>query len=227
MNPNTSDIHCHLLPGVDDGFRRSEDSLTAMQRMVAAGCREIIFTPHMNPDVFTGVTEQQHRDVYAQFRQLIPQEWGLTTHLAAEYMVVNGFHDRVARQADTLSVFPDRSILIEMSYYYRSRDLEQTIFELNMAGLKPILAHPERYLYMAGTLTDFDRIAESGCRMQMNMMSLTGRYGPESMKIMDYLLKRGLYSFMATDLHALPQLDQLLAFKPGFFMRRRLRTLIR
>ena len=219
----TSDIHNHLLPGVDDGFRDPADSLAAMSKMAEFGCTDFVFTPHMNPDVFPDMTEARHREVYDEFCSHLPRIPAVTTHLAAEYMVVKGFEQRVSSRADELHIFPDRSILIEMSYYYRSQNLEQTLFELNMAGLKPILAHPERYLYMADSLGDFDKIVGMGCRLQLNLMSLTGQYGRESMKILDHLLSHGMYSFMATDLHSLAQLDRILDFKPGFFLKRKLR----
>lgn len=222
MKLPVKDIHCHLLPGVDDGFQHASDSLNALSRMAESGCRELVFTPHLNPDVYPGVAESRHREVYEVFREQIPAELGITTSLAAEYMVVNGFEDRVSSRADELLTYSDGSILVEMSYYYRSKNLEQVLFELNMAGLNPILAHPERYLYMADSLSDFDRIVEMGCRLQMNIMSLTGTYGRQSLCILDYLLKRDMYSFIATDLHSLNQLDRILAYKPGFFQRLKL-----
>ena len=190
--------------------------------MAKAGCRDFVFTPHMNPDVYPDVGESRHREVYEEFSRKIPVEWNVSTALAAEYMVVNGFENRAANEADRLLTYADGSILIEMSYYFRSKNLEQTIFELNMAGLKPILAHPERYLYMAESLGEFDRIVEMGCRLQMNLMSVTGKYGPDSIKILTHLLKHGMYSFCATDLHSLHQLESILSFKPGFMMRHRL-----
>lgn len=219
MKLPVKDIHCHLLPGVDDGFQNATDSLCALSRIAESGCREVVFTPHLNPDVYPGVTESRHREVYENFRERIPAELGISTSLAAEYMVVNGFENRVSSRADELLTYPDGSILVEMSYYYRSNNLEQTLFELNMAGLKPILAHPERYLYMSECLSDFDRIVEMGCRLQMNIMSLTGIYGYQSIGILEYLLKRDMYSFIATDLHSLNQLDRILAYKPGFLQR--------
>lgn len=216
------DIHNHLLPGVDDGFRHTSDSLKAIERMVSAGCRNFIFTPHMNPDVYPDINEMRHREVYEEFSNKIPEGWNVRTSLAAEYMIVNGFEERVSSRADELLKYEDGSILVEMSYYFRSPNLEQTLFELNMAGLKPILAHPERYVYMVSSLGDFDRIADMGCRFQMNLMSVTGKYGTDSLVILNYLLKRGLYSFTATDLHSLTQLDGILNFRPGFLQRYRL-----
>jgi protein-tyrosine phosphatase len=201
------DIHNHLLPGVDDGFRKAEDSLEAIKRMAEEGCKQIVFTPHMNPDVYPDESEEHFRQVYDEFTAQIPAEWGVETWLAAEYMIVKDFQDRASSKE--LLAYKDGSILIEMSYYFKSENLEETVFALNTEGYKPILAHPERYLYMADSLRDFDRLRDMGCRFQMNRLSLSGIYGGESLKIMDYLLSRGMYDFMATDLHTLSQLDRL------------------
>lgn len=214
MNLNNKDIHNHILPGVDDGFREVASSIEALRRMSGNGCREIIFTPHMNPDVYPDENEEHFREVYDAFKEQIPSELGLATGLAAEYMVVNGFERRCADHADELLTYPDGSILIEMSYYFRSRNLENAIFELQMAGLQPILAHPERYLYMADKLNEFDMLHDMDCRFQMNMMSLTGCYGRASLHILNYIKKKGWYDFSATDLHSLEQLDRILSAKP-------------
>ena len=201
------DIHNHLLPGVDDGFRHAEDSLKAIKRMADQGCKEIVFTPHMNPDVYPDENEAHFRQVYDDFITRIPADWGVGTWLAAEYMVVKDFQKRAADKE--LLTYKGGSILIEMSYYYLSENIEETVFALTTEGHRPILAHPERYLYMADNLHKFDRLRDMGCRFQMNRLSLTGIYGGESLKILDYLLSRGMYDFMATDLHTLSQLDKL------------------
>ena len=220
----STEIHCHLLPGVDDGFRNEESSLHAIGKMVEAGTKAIVFTPHLNPDVYPEMNESLLREVYSSFREKLPV--GLKSHLAAEYMVVNGFDERVAQHPETLLTFPDDSILVEMSYYFRSPNLEQTIFNLNMAGLHPILAHPERYLYMSDCLADFDKLADMGCRFQMNMMSLTGKYGKASLRILKYLLGKGMYSFMATDLHSNPQLDTILGSRVPLTLRKAVGRLV-
>lgn len=220
MKIRDADIHNHLLPGVDDGFRNIEDSLKAIKRMAEAGCREFVFTPHMNPDVYPDVGETIHREAYEVLRQRIPSEWGITTALAAEYMVVNGFEDRVSSRADELLVYSDGSILIEMSYYYRSPNLERAVFELNMAGLKPIIAHPERYSYMVDCLEDFSSLYDKGCRFQINYLSLTGTYGKSSIKILNYLRKNGMCDFFSSDLHSLTQLDRILDSRIIFPLRK-------
>ena len=222
----TRDIHNHLLPGVDDGFRNAEDSIRAIQTMVQNGVREIVFTPHMNPDVYPSESESHFREVFSTFQPQVktlvsrlstldsrPSTLDPQLHLAAEYMVVKDFERRVSDHADELLTYPNGSILIEMSYMYRSRNFEDVIFELGMAGITPIVAHPERYLYMADQLGDFDHWVDMGAKLQMNYLSLTGQYGEASLKILRHLLKHGLYSFIATDLHFLSQLDRILTTK--------------
>ena len=217
MKLSSFDIHNHLLPGLDDGFADAADSLEAIRRMAAGGCRDFVFTPHLNPEIFPKLSESRLKEAYDSFVPSIPAEWGVKTALAAEYMVVGGFEERISSASDELLTFPDGSILIEMSVFFRSANLEKVIFELNMAGLKPILAHPERYTYLAGNMDCFDKLQDIGCRFQLNMLSATGAYGPASVKIMRYILGRGMYSFVSSDLHSLSQLDRILSYNPGIF----------
>lgn len=212
------DIHCHLLPGVDDGFKTADESIVAINTMLENGVKEFVFTPHMNPDVYPNESEAHFREVYESFKEQINCQLSIvncpfSTALAAEYMVVKGFEQRAADHADELLTYPDGSILIEMSYMYRSRNFEDAIFELVMAGLKPIVAHPERYLYMVDSLGEIDHWVDMGARLQLNLLSLTGQYGAASVRIMEHLLKHGLYSFVATDLHSNAQLTRILETK--------------
>lgn len=179
----------------------------------------------MNPDVYPETNEELFREVFSRFSAEIPAEWGVDVSLAAEYMIVPGFEKRVVNEADRLLAYPDKSILVEMSYRFKSQNLEKALFELGMAGFKPILAHPERYTYLASSLEVFERWQDMGCRFQMNLLSTSGAYGPESLQILQHLLSHGMYSFVATDLHSVDQLERILAVKPGFFLRRKLKGL--
>lgn len=217
LQVNSTDIHNHLLPGVDDGFRTEEESLEAIRILSEAGVKEFVFTPHINPDVFPDGNEGKMRLAYEKFLPLLPSE--LKTSLAAEYMICGGFEENVAKRSGSLLCYGDKSILVEMSLFYRSQNLESALFELQMAGFKPILAHPERYLYMTGCLEEFDRLHENGCRFQLNYISFTGAYGLGSMRIIRYLIKRGYCDFIATDLHSLAQLDKILTGRPSFFLK--------
>lgn len=204
------EVHCHILPGVDDGFRSEKESIIAVERLHKAGVREIVFTPHMNPDVYPDMHEAELKRVYAEFDPKLAH-LGIKTSLAAEYMVVKDFEYRATDKE--LLAYPDGSILIEQSYYFPSQNLEDAVFALTSNGYKPILAHPERYLYMAGSLHEFEKLHDMGCRFQLNWLSLTGMYGDASMRILKHILNKGWYSFVATDLHSLHQLDRIERIK--------------
>ena len=212
------DIHNHLLPGVDDGFATAEESLEAIRGLSAAGVGELVFTPHINPDVYPGNDENRMRRAYGEFRPQLPD--GVKTSLAAEYMICGGFEKDIAKRAGGLLCYEDRSILVELSYFFRSPNLEDALFELQMAGFKPILAHPERYLYMADRLEEFDRLHENGCRFQLNYISFAGVYGRDSVRIIRYLARRGHCDFLSTDLHSLSQLERILTGDISLLLRK-------
>jgi len=196
----TSEYHCHILPGVDDGARTVEESITILSDMIRAGYRHVRLTPHMNPDIFPDNTEELIRKRYEAFASSLPEEIAssLSLSLGGEYMITPGFHGRDA--ADLLP-FDEGKILIEMSYMYPSRNLEDAIFNITSSGYTPVLAHPERYLYMADRPDKFERYREMGCEFQLNILSLKGVYGPASEKIMDRLLAGGMYTYMGSDTH--------------------------
>lgn len=100
MRIRAVDIHNHLLPGVDDGFATAEESLEAIRRLLEAGVGELVFTPHINPDVYPGNDEDRMRRVYEEFRPLLPE--GVKTSLAAEYMICADFEKDIAKRAGGL-----------------------------------------------------------------------------------------------------------------------------
>ena len=204
------DRHNHLLPCVDDGFRSVEASLAAIKRMSDEGWSEFVFTPHINRELFPSTDETLLRKVYSEFSARIPGDWNVKTALAAEYMCVDGLERRVSEDPESFLRYPDGSILVEMSYYFRSKNFETVLFELKQAGITPVIAHPERYPYMADDLAGIEHWCNMGCKLQLNWMSLAGVYGPQSVEILSFLLSQNLYSYVVSDLHSLSQLDRIL-----------------
>lgn len=196
----TTDWHCHLLAGVDDGVRKISDSERILREMKAAGVTTVVHTPHFNPEIFPSNTEESIRDAFNRYVDALPPDCldGMNISLAGEYMVVNGFENR--NMSGLLQIEPGK-VLIEMSYMYPSATMEQTIFNICMAGLTPVIAHPERYLYYADKLETYDRLADMGALFQLNLLSLSGCYGRASVRILEYLLGKGMYSYAGTDTH--------------------------
>jgi tyrosine-protein phosphatase YwqE len=88
-----------------------------------------------------------------------------------------------------------------MSYLAPSPNFESVIFELRMMGLTPILAHPERYSYFHRSFEQYDRFKELGCKLQVNLLSLSGGYGPDVKKAAEKLFKKQMVDFVGTDMH--------------------------
>ena len=196
----TSDWHCHVLAGVDDGVKEIAESVSILQSMKESGMRKVMLTPHMNPEIFPDNTEDSLKARFAGFMESLPDDLksGLDISLAAEYMVIDGFDSR--NPSELLQVDKGK-VLIEMSYYYPSQNMEDSIFNLTSAGITPVIAHPERYLYLADNLKVFERYHDMGAEFQCNLLSLKGVYGPASVKILEFIMGKGWYAYTGSDTH--------------------------
>ena len=190
-----TDWHCHLLPGVDDGIRDMADTLTLLRRYEEEGLREVWFTPHIMEDMpnTTAALRERFAEVQAAYKGT------LTLHLAAENMLDTLFEERL-EAGDVLPIGEAGDmLLVETSYFTAPYDLWGVLRRVQSAGFHPLLAHPERYLYM--TPADYDRLHEMGVRLQLNLPALGGAYNSESKARAKRLLQLGYYSFKGTDTH--------------------------
>lgn len=200
------DCHCHILPGVDDGVRNVEDSLKILSAYHDAGVSEVWLTPHVMEDCPNAPDTLRERFEYLK---TAIDEKGVEVpvlHLAAENMMDGLFSDRLA-QNDVLVHFP-RHLLVETSYYNPPFDLDGILSSVRSKGYFPILAHPERYLYMADK--DYENLKSDGVKFQLNLSSLVGFYGNTARKKALKLLSRGYYDYTGTDLHRYSMLEAYL-----------------
>ena len=198
-----TDWHSHILPGVDDGFRSMKDSLEALSRYESLGISEVWLTPHVMEDVPNATEVLKNR-----FSELCDAYKGaLRLHLAAEYMMDSLFERRL-RDRDLLPLGTGgKHLLVETSYFNPPAGLVEILKSIKTAGYFPVLAHPERYMYM--DMEDYSALMDSGVRLQLNLCSLVGMYGKEVQKKAFRLLRKGYFSIVGTDLHRLSQLDFL------------------
>lgn len=189
-----TDWHCHILPGVDDGIRTMEDSLEALRWYESQGVREVWFTPHVMEDIPN--TPDQLR---ARFEELKAAYDGpVYLHLAAENMLDPLFEDRL----ETGEVLPiDEYLLVETSYFNPPFDMDAMLERVKEKGFRPLLAHPERYVYM--NWNDYARLHANGVSFQLNLPSLIGAYGPDARRKAVRLLKARWYTRTGSDLHRL------------------------
>ena len=200
------DYHCHILPGVDDGVRNLEKSLAALSFYEEAGVSEVWLTPHIMEDYYN-----ETYNLRQGFRKLRAAYNGpLVLHLASENMLDSTFEQRF-HDDDLLTMGDGTHLLVETSYFNPPIHLYQTLKEISRHGLFPVLAHPERYLYM--TVKDYDRLKDMGVKFQLSLMSLAGVYGDEAAVKARHLLWEGKYDFYGSDLHRLSVFRKALTAK--------------
>lgn len=199
-----TDVHSHILPGVDDGSPDMTTSLELLRYMERLGFRKVWLTPHIMEDYRTSNERLQQR-----FGELKAAYTGsLELGLASEYMMDAAFTDRLKGKVLPIGV---KYLLVETSYMYPPSGLHDILMEVWNAGFHPVIAHPERYLYMDEA--DYRVLKEKGYHFQLNLMSLSGYYGKRPKQVSEKLLQQGMYDLVGSDLHHLeryqPMLDAL------------------
>ena len=192
-----TDHHSHILPGVDDGVKKMEVSLKVLERYEQIGIAEVWCTPHVMEDI-PNTTE----GLKSRFAELQEAYQGpIKLHLAAEYMMDALFEERLG-QGDLLTLGDDGDqLLVETSYFNPPMDLDGILRRIKQKGLHPMLAHPERYVYMRKDR--YKELKDNNIRFQLNLSSLAGAYGPEAKDKALWMLKQGYYDIAGSDLHSL------------------------
>jgi tyrosine-protein phosphatase YwqE len=199
------DMHSHLLPGIDDGSAAVEDSLAFMKGLQELGFKKFITTPHIMADLYPNTPAT----IQAAFDKL-KQAGGndLPLRPAAEYMLDDSFAV-LLNQGVQLRCIHENTVLVEFSFVTAPLDFKEKFFNLQMSGYQPLLAHPERYLYLSGNKTVYDELKSAGCQFAVNLLSFTGYYGKGSTELAQYLFKKDYIDYLGTDLHHQRHLDAL------------------
>lgn len=195
MTAGWTDWHCHVLPGVDDGIPELEDSLKVLEYYESCGVKQVWLTPHIMQDVPNETSALKER--FAELREAYSGPVAL--HLASENMLDSLFKERLA--ARDLLPLGEGHLLVETSYFSPPMDLWELLENIKSAGFWPVLAHPERYVYMGPG--DYSRLVGMGVELQLNLPSLAGSYGKEAQAKALWILKKGWYGRSGSDLHRL------------------------
>lgn len=193
------DLHSHFIPGIDDGAATMEQSVELLRTFQDIGYRKVITSPHVMSDFYRNTPEiilSGLEDV----RKAIAAE-GLTIEIeaAAEYYTDLGFEELIEQK--NLLTFGDNYVLFELPFISEPPILKKVVFEMQMNGYKPVLAHPERYSFWYKNFENFQDIRDRGVLFQLNINSLTGHYSPETKKIAERLIKEGMIEFLGSDCH--------------------------
>ncbi|AWH86960.1 histidinol phosphatase [Flavobacterium album] len=188
-----------MLPGIDDGATDEENSLTLINTLKGYGFSQFITTPH----VLTGVwnnTKQGITTKEASTKDFLGKK-DITNPFkaAAEYLIDDTFQKLL--KAEELLTLKDNYVLVEMSYLNPPMQLYDVIFELQLAGYKPVLAHPERYMFYHFKEEEYKKLKRAGCLFQINLLSVTGYYGRPVFDICKKLLDNNMIDFAGSDVH--------------------------
>lgn len=193
------DIHSHLLFGIDDGAKTSEDTKFLLESMLAMGFGKIITTPHTTPYIWDN-TKDMIVDRYEEVKVVLPElTKSVSLRVASEYLMDDSFSKRI--QSERLLTLQGDYVLVEMSYINPPIQLFDILFELKSAGYQIVLAHPERYNFYHNNLEIYKKLKKVGCLFQLNLLSVTGYYGAKVAETAEYLLKSAMIDFVGSDIH--------------------------
>lgn len=196
---NHVDIHSHLLHGIDDGAKTFEDTLKLTKALQGFGFSQLITTPHVMQHIWDNSADQIRTKEAATVMELEKHQITIPFRAAAEYMLDDNFSQLF--QSEKLLTLKKNYVLVEMSYINAPIQLYSFLFDLQVAGYIPVLAHPERYLFYHSHFEEYLKLKKAGCLFQLNLLSVVGYYGNEIAKIAEKLLQKGLYDFVGSDVH--------------------------
>lgn len=205
-----TDIHNHILPGIDDGAANVDDSINLLLKYRELGITKFIATPHIMNDYYPNNSQTIAASLEKLKCSIAENEElnGVEVNYAAEYMMDQHFLELL--ETKDILTLKGNLVLVEMSYFQAPINLNEILFKLQTQGYKPVLAHPERYaFYHAKDLKKYEDLKNRGCKFQINALSLTSHYGKNMQNMALKLLEQGMIDFIGTDTHRLQHLEKL------------------
>ena len=190
------DMHSHILPGIDDGSPDVATSIQFVKALQNLGFQKLICTPHIYKDLYPNTSSSIDDAKQKLQTEMDKAKITITLDSAAEYMLDQDFDLNTE-----LCTLPNKHLLVEMSYLTESPSVNDSLFNLQIKGFKPILAHPERYTFYFKDMSRLKQFKEKGCLLQLNLLSIIGYYGKDVKQLAELLLKENLYDLAGTDLH--------------------------
>ena len=184
--PYTTEVHCHVLPGIDDGSPDVEHSLALIHQMKEC---DLSFIPSSSiGSAYSRLCQETNLD-----------ELGIKLCYSAEYRMDDNFLGILQREE--IIPMPGNHILIENSFLQPFWNIKSLVFDLQIKGLSPILAHPERYAYYYDDKKIYKELHEQGCEFQVNLLSLAGYYNKRAKEVAEWLISKQMVDYLGSDLH--------------------------
>jgi len=217
------DIHSHLLPKLDDGVKTFEESLIILEKLKRAGYQKAVITPHVMQETYPNTARQIQDALQALRTRIRINQLDMEVEAAAEYYIDETFFKKMEAGEEFLTFGPGY-ILIETSFYNEPVYLKDVIFRLKANGLKPILAHPERYVYFQNNLRLLKEVADMSILFQVNMNSLIGLYDKAAQKLAEWMIDRNMVNFLGSDCHNVKHLDGFEALSQNKYFKKAVKS---
>jgi protein-tyrosine phosphatase len=195
-----TDIHSHFVPGIDDGSKSLEESVSLVRSMRELGFRKLITTPHIMSDYFKNSSETILPGLDNLREKLVQEHLHIEIEAAAEYYLDDGFI-KLLKQDKLLTFGTEKYLLVEVSYINYPENINHVVFDILSKGYTPVLAHPERYPFWAMHFDEYSKLKDMGFLFQLNTNSLSGYYGPEVKKTAERLAAQNMIDFIGSDCH--------------------------
>ena len=203
-----ADMHSHLLPGIDDGSPDLATSIRLIKGMMSLGYKKLITTPHIMWDMYRN-THEVILEKEALLKEAVKKaDLDVEIKAGAEYFLDEHAEKLITSKTPLLTI-SGNMVLVEFSMAYPSHSLKDILFELQMQNYQPVIAHPERYLYLEQNKNYYEELKDIGCLFQLNLLSVGGYYGKSANELAQYLIKKEYYDLVGTDLHGDRHLDAL------------------
>jgi len=197
------DIHTHILPGVDDGVPSLDEAIEILRRATAAGVKRIVLTPHVLEFPSDKESCEINRIYQSLSLEIEKKQIDITIHLGAELYITPEL-PRIIKEYPAVTIDQrNKYALVELPAHEIPPFTMETIYQLMVKGIVPILAHPERNLAIQESPERLSELISRGALTQLNAESLTGTYGKRAQKTAKLLLAHDLIHLMGSDIHTL------------------------
>lgn len=194
------DLHSHWIPGIDDGVASPEEGIALLRALSDAGFSQVIGTPHMRPGMFDNTKAQ----LVEAYELMMPHvgEAGLSVEvgISCEHFFDDIVFDRLM-SGDAVPYPGNHAVLIEFAPDHLPAMLNERLFDLRRRGLRPVVAHPERYRASWKSLQVMEDLVDRGTVLLMDVGALDGKYGRAPRKAAERMLEAGLYYAACSDAH--------------------------
>ena len=198
--PFSTDIHSHILPGIDDGSPDLETSIMLVKGIYDVGIRKTVATPHIIADLYRNTPDTINQALNTLRSAITTAGIDIEITAAAEYMLDDYFIKLLHSDQPLLTIHKN-IVLTEQSYATPTTNLNEISFDLITAGYRPIMAHPERYHFYHNNFDKYAELKDMGFLLQVNLLSLVGYYGKPAAKAARFIFENDLADLVGTDMH--------------------------